>query len=128
MRYRWSLLVRGVWRRLHGRRSRRPREVIARRAGSCFCGSGEPRLIRLSDESDGVLHDIDSCLGLCRDPYCQEWANVQIIEGPHRSGWMCHLSECQMEDPTPEDWARYDAERQTALAPAEAGQEASDGE
>lgn len=68
--------------------------------------------MRLSDETDGGLHGIDPCVGLCSDPHCREWANVQIIEGPHRGDWMVHLSECEMEDPTPEDWARYDAERQ----------------
>lgn len=82
---------------------RQPGDVVARKPGSAFCGSGEPRLVRLSDERDGELHDIDSCLGLCDDPDCQEWANVQIMAGPHNGNWMCHLSECMMEDLTAED-------------------------
>jgi len=107
-----------VWwaarRRIAGKRPRKPGEIVARRGGSCFCGSDEPRLVRLTDEGDGDLHDIDPYCCLCSDPYCCEWANVQITEGPHRGDWMFHLNECQMEDPTPEDWERYNAERGVA--------------
>jgi len=119
----WSLR-----RKLSGRRPRRPGEIVARSPGSCFCAEEEPRFVRLTGEGDEELHEVSRCMGLCSDPYCREWAYVQIVEGEHRGEWMCHLSECEMSDPTPEDWARYDAERQTALAPAEAGEEASDGE
>ena len=84
---------------------RQPGEIVARKPGSAFVGSGEPRLVRLTDETNGELHDIDSCLGLCDDPNCQEWANVQIVAGPRKSRWMCHLSECMMEDLMAEDQA-----------------------
>lgn len=76
---------------------RRPGEIVRRKPGSCFVGSAEPSLVRLSDESDGDLHYVDSCM-LCDDPKCQEWGNVQIVDWPHKGGWMHHLSECQMED------------------------------
>lgn len=73
---------------------RQPGEIVRRCPGSCFCGSPDPELVRLTDESDGELHDIQPCM-VCDDPDCREWANVQIA-GTDR--WMCHLSECEMED------------------------------
>jgi hypothetical protein len=79
---------------------RRPGEIVARRPGSCFCGSVEPALVRLSDESDGELHDCDHpCMMHCGDDDCVEWANVQVVGGEHDGGWMYHLPECQMSDP-----------------------------
>lgn len=89
---------------------RRPGEIVARKPGSAFLGAGQPRLVRLTDETDGGLHDIDLCVGLCDDPECQEWANVEIIVGPHKGGWMFHLSECMMEDLTAEDRRVLEAE------------------
>ena len=76
---------------------RRPGEIVRRKPGSCFVMAGEPSLVRLSDESDGRLPYVDSCM-VCDDPECREWGNVQIVDGPYKGQWMCHLSECQMED------------------------------
>ena len=76
---------------------RQPGEIVRRCPGSCFCGSASPspELVRLTDELDGDLHDSTFPCPLCDDPDCREWANVQIVG---TSGWMCHLSECEMED------------------------------
>jgi len=78
---------------------RTPGEIVHRKPGSCFLGAAEPSLVRLTDENDGNLHDVEAWCHLCEDPDCQEWANVQIVDGPEKGGWMYHLSECQMEDP-----------------------------
>lgn len=74
---------------------RQPGDIVRRKPGSCFVGSAEPELVRLTDETDGKLHGIDSCL-ICDDLECQEWANAQVVGAENE--WMYHLSECQMED------------------------------
>lgn len=80
---------------------RRPGEIVKRQPGSCFVGAAEPELVRLTDESDGELHAVETWCSLCDDPDCQEWANVEIVSGEFAGEWMCHLSECQMEDAPP---------------------------
>lgn len=77
---------------------RKPGEIVKRVPGSCFLGAEEPSLVRLTDESDGDMHYMDTYCFLCDDPDCTEWANVQVVGGPHNGEWLCHLSECRMED------------------------------
>lgn len=65
---------------------------------SCFLGAEEPSIVRLTDETDGDMHHVEAWCSICDDPDCQEWANVQIVEGPYKGEWLCHLCECEMED------------------------------
>lgn len=74
---------------------RQPGEIVRRLPGSCFCGSPTPELVRLTDSSDGELHDCSQPCMVCEDPECREWANVQVVD---TGRWMFHLSECEMED------------------------------
>lgn len=82
---------------------RQPNEIVRRKPGSCFLGAAEPSIVRLSGPADGALYEGDSrdnympCV-ICDNPDCIEWANVQIVDGEHKGGWLCHLSECEMED------------------------------
>jgi hypothetical protein len=78
--------------------SRQPNEMVRRRIGSCFLGAEKPDIVRLSGPQDGDLHSIDICMMGCGNPECREWTNVQIVDGPFAGEWLCHLSECQMED------------------------------
>jgi hypothetical protein len=78
---------------------RNPGDLVRRKPGSCFIGASEPALVRLTDASDGDLHDIDACMMDCGDPDCREWANAQVVGGPYAGGWVFHLAECQMEKP-----------------------------
>ncbi len=83
-------------------------EVVARTPGSGFIGAAEPRLVIIMPEADG--QEPSPWCPVCREPECREWSNSWVIEpGPHpllEGVPICHLSECEMEDPTPEDWAR----------------------
>lgn len=61
--------------------------------------------VRLTDESDGNLHDISQwCPNRCWDPKCVSWANAEIVELAPDGSWvrtgqyLCHLDECEMED------------------------------
>lgn len=38
------------------------------------------------------------CFHCCGDVACQEWPNVEIIEGEHAGQVLYHVSECQMAD------------------------------
>ena len=43
-----------------------------------------------------------SCIGLCLDPYCREWATLWTESDPRHDGKrhaLYHVSECQMSDP-----------------------------
>ena len=101
---------------------RNPNDVVRRLPGSCFLGSGEPSHVRLAGPGDGALWEGDDsnwptpelralrdgfnswrewmspCMCECGDDECVEWANVQVVGGPHDGEWLCHLSECQMSD------------------------------
>jgi hypothetical protein len=82
---------------------RQPNERVRRKPGSCCLGAAQPEIVRLSGPEDGELHECDHlqlfcCMLDCDDPECVEWANVQIVGGPHDGEWLFHLSECQMED------------------------------
>jgi hypothetical protein len=77
----------------------KPNEIVRRRPGSCFLGAAEPALVRLTGPEDGELHESDQpCMLGCGDDECVEWANVQVVGGEHSGKWLCHLSECEMED------------------------------
>lgn len=97
---------------------RQPGELVVRKASSGFCGSPKPRLVRLSHPSDGPLHeeaaDAWRCF-ICDDSECREWANVQIVGGPHGGEWMYHISECQMDDPTAEELAAWERDKPEVL-------------
>jgi hypothetical protein len=83
---------------------RKPGELVVRQAGSGFLGSEEPRIIQVPFEPKFGFYDtLDSegeatpCM-LCDDPDCREWANLRVIGGPHDGRFLCHISECEMED------------------------------
>lgn len=89
---------------------RQPGEVVVRRPGSGFLGTAEPRLVRVperpeyDDEGEpGSLGEAAPCILDCGDPDCREWANLRIVGGPHDGKHLCHISECEMSDPAPED-------------------------
>lgn len=93
---------------------RSPGEIVQRCAGSGFCGSEEPRLIRVPDgkayENDFIRNpetgdwmeniggSAQHCMMGCGDPECREWPNLEIVSGPHAGKHMYHISECQMLD------------------------------
>jgi len=94
---------------------RLPGEVVKRKAGSGFVGSAEPSLIKVPE---GKTYEFDVaigpdgdftrelneggeasfCLTGCGDPECREWANLEIMNGPHKGDFIYHISECEMED------------------------------
>ena len=76
-----------------------PNQIVRRLPGSCFIGSGEPELVRLTGPEDGDMHDIDFCMMDCGDPECREWANAQVVSGEFAGQWVFHLSECQLDLP-----------------------------
>ena len=94
---------------------RSPGEIVKRDAGSGFVGSEEPSLVKVPEgrayEYDMVVGpdgnftlqineggEATPCLMGCGDTYCREWANLEIMNGPHKGDFMYHISECQMED------------------------------
>ena len=92
---------------------RKPGEIVSRRPGSGFCGSADPQLVKVPEgkpyEMDCVRGpdgrwranaggEASSCMVGCGDPECREWANVEIVSGPHAGEFMCHVSECDMRD------------------------------
>lgn len=76
---------------------RRPGEVVRREPGSGFVGSADPQLIRVPSGND-YKEEADPCMMGCGDPECREWANLEIVEGPHTGQFIFHISECQMLD------------------------------
>jgi len=92
---------------------RSPGEIVKRKAGSGFVGSEEPSLVKVPD---GKTYEFDTikdpdgkwmaneggeashCMMFCEDPECREWANLEIMNGPHKGSFMYHISECQMDD------------------------------
>ena len=94
---------------------RKPGEIVRRAAGSGFVGSQEPELVRVPEgktyeydvktgpdgnflPEENLGGEATPCLLGCGDPYCREWANLEIVSGPHKGEFMYHISECQMED------------------------------
>jgi len=92
---------------------RKPGDIVRRRPGSGFCGADEPSLIRVPTgkayeyscirDGDGewcVNHGGEAapCMLDCGDEDCREWANLLIVEGPHKGSYLCHISECEMVD------------------------------
>lgn len=75
---------------------RNPYEIVRRRPGSGFVASAEPTLVRVPEEP-AYTDEADPCM-LCDDPACREWANLEIINGPHAGSHMYHISECEMTD------------------------------
>jgi len=78
---------------------RKSGEVVKRKPGSCFLGTVEESLdvVRIPAEDEEGYDVPDPCM-ICDDPHCQEWANVEVVAGPHAGNWLCHLSDCQTED------------------------------
>ena len=92
---------------------RKPGEIVRRIPGSGFCGSAEPQRLRVPE---GKTYEMDCtrnptgkwqrnlggeasvCMMGCGDRACREWANVEIVSGPHSGEFMYHVSECQMLD------------------------------
>jgi len=92
---------------------RNPGEIVRRTIGSGFCCSEDPQLVKVPDgkayESLYVRGpggkwqqnpggEADSCVSGCGDPDCREWANLEIMTGPYKGEFMCHISECEMSD------------------------------
>jgi len=94
---------------------RSPGEIVRRTPGSGFVGSVEPMLVKVPEgkayEFDVVIGpdgnftrqenkggEATFCLEGCGDTECREWANLEIVSGPHNGEFMYHISECQMED------------------------------
>lgn len=98
---------------------RKPNEIVRRKPGSCFTGSAEPGIVRLSGPEDGDLHDDPEPCMTCGNPDCREWDNSQIVTGEHAGAWMYHLAECQMEDLTHADAQTVAATLRAKLAAAE---------
>lgn len=92
---------------------RSPGEIVKRKAGSGFVGSEEPSFVKVPE---GKTYEFDTikdsngnwmaneggeasrCMMGCKDPECREWANLEIVTGPHKGNVIYHISECQMED------------------------------
>jgi hypothetical protein len=93
---------------------RQPGEIVKRLAGSGFIESAEPSLIKIPEGKAyefpwkrNVANDgwdtneggeADYCMLDCGDTECREWANLEIISGPHKGEYIYHVSECEMED------------------------------
>jgi hypothetical protein len=92
---------------------RKPGEIVQRKPGSGFAGSTEPQLVKVPEgkayeydtipdgEGGWVANpggEADSCMMFCGDPECREWANLEIVSGPYKGEFMCHIAECEMED------------------------------
>lgn len=89
---------------------RNPGEIVKRRAGSGFVSSEEPNLIRVPSGkafefewqrmdagwADNPGGEAKYCMLSCGDPYCREWANVEIVGA--NGGFLYHVSECEMMD------------------------------
>lgn len=73
---------------------RKPGDTVRRSPGSGFLGAAEPSLLRISE---GELPD--PCILGCGDPDCQEWANLEILEGEFKGEFLYHISECCLGDP-----------------------------
>lgn len=80
---------------------RKPGEVVRRLPGSGFVGSADPQMVRIPSGHDFV-DQADPCMMGCGDPECREWANLEIVEGPHTGQFIYHISECEMVDSDPE--------------------------
>jgi len=71
-------------------------EIVCRSPGSGFVGSAEPHQVKVPD---GPAYDgADPCMLGCGDSGCREWANLEIVGGPHSGEFMFHISECQLGD------------------------------
>ena len=81
---------------------RKPGEIVVRRPGSGFLGDAEPRLVRVPAQPEFEDEAAPCCLS-CGDDACTEWANLRIVGGPHDGKRLCHIAECEMSDPAPED-------------------------
>jgi hypothetical protein len=80
---------------------RKPGEVVRREPGSGFVASSDPQMIRVPSGHD-YSDQADPCMMGCSDPECREWANLEIVEGPHAGQFIYHISECEMLDADPE--------------------------
>ena len=71
--------------------------MVRRKPGSGFCGAAEPALVKVP-EGRTYIDEADPCMMSCGDQGCREWANLEVVGGPHAGEFMFHISECQMDD------------------------------
>lgn len=73
-------------------------DIVRKKPGAGFCG--ESCIIRLIElETDPVRLQYPSmCVLKCGDKDCIEWDNAEILENNEVVGYLCHISECEMED------------------------------
>jgi len=92
---------------------RKSGEIVRRSPGSGFCGSEEPQLVKVprgkayepncikGPSGEWQLNEGGEavpCMMGCGDEGCREWANLEIVNGPHKGEFMSHISECEMSD------------------------------
>lgn len=76
---------------------REPGAIVRRHAGSGFVGSTKPELVKVP-EGTAYADEASPCMMGCGDSGCREWANLEIVGGPHSGEFMFHISECQLGD------------------------------
>lgn len=91
---------------------RQPGEIVRRTPGSGFLADAEPQFVRVPDGAKFLDYDgLDSegegerCTMGCGDKHCREWANVEVVGGPHAGKHLYHIAECQMSDASAEEIA-----------------------
>ena len=94
---------------------RKPGEIVIRKPGSGFTGTVEPKKVQVPKGKayeydmavgpdgnflleENIGGEATPCLMGCGDPYCREWANLEVVSGDFAGQIMYHISECQMED------------------------------
>jgi len=76
---------------------RKPGDIVRRKPGSGFLGSADPERIRIPSDVS-IEDETIPCMLDCGDRECQEWANLEVVEGEFKDSRLYHISECEMFD------------------------------